>query len=128
MITKRRITLAQVRGTRRLDRISISVPGDFRVASVEVIDSPGAGYGPLLPYCIDFPRGRSIYVGGVDTKAAQAAPFYYLYLRRHARTVVSVPWERGRLCDGAARVPLFLFSPGRCGSTLLSRILSAAGA
>jgi hypothetical protein len=83
---------------------------------------PGSG---LLPYCLDFLRLRAIYVGGVDAKAAQAAPFYYLYLRRNAKRVVSVPWEHGALVGG--RAPIFLFSPGRCGSTLLSRILSGAG-
>ena len=64
---------------------------------------------------------------GVDAQAAQRAPFYYLHLRRHARGVVSVPWEAGSIHDGARHTPIFLFSPGRCGSTLLSRILSAAG-
>jgi hypothetical protein len=72
-------------------------------------------------------RRRSVYVGGVDPKGAQSAPFYYLHLRRNARAVVSVPWERGRLSGDPVPEPVFLFSPGRCGSTLLSRILSAAG-
>jgi hypothetical protein len=81
----------------------------------------------LLPYCVDFVGRRSVYVDGVDPRAVQSAPFYYLYLRRNARAVVSVPWERGRLSGGNPLAPVFLFSPGRCGSTLLSRILSNAG-
>jgi hypothetical protein len=127
MTGNRRITVARVTAVRRADRISISSPGDFSIADVEEVDRPGTAAGPLLPYCADLVRHRSVYVGGVDTKAAQSAPFYYLYLRRNARAVVSVPWERGRLSGDSVREPVFLFSPGRCGSTLLSRILSGAG-
>jgi hypothetical protein len=126
MIGARRITTARILEARRIDRISIASPGDFRVADVEEIGS-GATPGPLLPYCVDLFRRRSLYVGGVDPREAQAAAFYYLHLRRHARQIVSVPWERGRMLGGHPRPPVFLFSPGRCGSTLFSRILFAAG-
>ena len=81
----------------------------------------------LLPYCLDFLRRRSVYAGGVDMRAAQQAPFYYLHLRRHARFVVTVPWEAGAVRAGTVRTPVLVFSPGRCGSTLLSRILVEAG-
>jgi hypothetical protein len=128
MIGGRRITIARVREARRTDQISISVPGDFGLDGAEAIASSTVGNSALLPYCLDFARRRSLYVGGVDPHSAQAAPFYYLHLRRSARSVVSVPWEHGRLFEGAVRAPVFLFSPGRCGSTLLSRILSRAGA
>jgi hypothetical protein len=121
----RAIRVAAVRQARRTERIAISAPGDF-------VLEPWAPFRrdpdeAILPYCLDFLRRRSLYVGGVDREGAQTAPFYYLYLRRQARRVVSVPWEAGALDDAAAHAPIFLFSPGRCGSTLLSRILSAAG-
>ena len=128
MIGKRRIRQARISEVRRPDRISISALGDFRLAGREAIERPDVQDGVLLPYCMDLLRARSLYVGGVDPRDAQAAPFYYLHLRRHARIVVSVPWEQGRLYEGDRRAPIFLFSPGRCGSTLLSRILSAANA
>jgi hypothetical protein len=120
----RGILVADVRAARRTDRISISAPGDFVLGATTTADrAPPA----LLPYCLDLLRRRALYVGGVDPQGAQHAPFYYLFLRREARSVVSIPWEAGPLAAGAARAPIFLFSPGRCGSTLLSRILSAAG-
>jgi hypothetical protein len=124
MIRRRSIFVADVRTARRTDRISISAPGDFVLGAARA-----TGHTPdaLLPYCLDLLRRRSLYVGGVDPQGAQRAPFYYLFLRRQARTAVSVPWELGSLTAGVPRVPIFLFSPGRCGSTLLSRILSAAG-
>src|SRR4029077_15927316 len=58
---------------------------------------------------------------------AQGAPFYYLHLRRSARTAVTVPWESTPVYRDEHRAPILLFSPGRCGSTLLSRILFEAG-
>ncbi len=122
MFALRSITTAAIRTARRTERIAISTPGDFRTLArrpFEPADAEG-----LLPYCLDLLRHRSVYVGGVDPKGAQSAPFYYLYLRRNATRVVSVPWERGALSPG--RAPIFLFSPGRCGSTLLSRLLSQA--
>jgi hypothetical protein len=119
----RTITIAPVLQARRTERIAISTPGDFRLGPSRLFVSAG----PLLPYCIDFLRRRALYVGGVDLREAQAAPFYYLHLRRTARCVVSVPWGQGALHGDARAAPIFLFSPGRCGSTLLSRILFAGG-
>ena len=71
-------------------------------------------------------RRRSLYVAGVDVHAAGQAPFYYLYLRRNARTAVTFPWGSMPAERDVKRVPVFLFSPGRCGSTLLSQILVQA--
>jgi hypothetical protein len=123
----RSILAGAVLAARHTERVSISSPGDFRLASLAPLAREAAAREILLPYCLDFVRRRSVYVGGVDTTAAQTAPFYYLYLRRTARRVVSVPWESGARHPEATRAPVFLFSPGRCGSTLLSRILAAAG-
>jgi len=119
----RSITSAEITRTLRADRIAISAPGDFRTAPARPL--AGAAIDGLLPYCLDVLGRRSIYVGGVDSRSAQSAPFYYLYLRRNATRVVSVPWESGALAPGGS--PIFLFSPGRCGSTLLSRLLFSAG-
>lgn len=128
MTIDRAIQSRRVRRTRHSGRISISSPGDFVVERAERLDRAAAAHEALLPYCLDLLQRRSVYVGGVDAKAAQAAPFYYLHLRHNARSVVSLPWEAGPLTQGVSRAPIFFFSPGRCGSTLLSRILSAAGA
>ncbi len=126
MTLRRKIFHATVSEARRTERIAISTLGDFRLGPRTAITRDEAACEILLPYCLDFLRRRALYVGGVDARGAQAAAFYYLYLRRQAKRVVSVPWEM----DGLAampRAPLFLFSPGRCGSTLLGRILFAGG-
>src|SRR5471030_1797962 len=123
----RAIISAEIREARRTERIAISSPDDFLIVQKRAVSRDAALSETLLPYCLDFIAWRAVYVGGVDAKGAQAAPFYYLYLRRNARRIVSVPWEQGALTQGAVRAPVFLFSPGRCGSTLLSSILFAAG-
>jgi hypothetical protein len=120
----RPILHASLRKRRRTERIAIATPGDFVLDTPRPIGREDAARLNALPYCLDFARRRSIHVIGVDAREAQRAPFYYLHLRRNARGVLSIPWEEGALHHGAA--PVFLFSPGRCGSTLLSRILSDA--
>jgi hypothetical protein len=122
----RPILAAAVRERRRTDRIAIASPSDFALADVVSVGPEVFARDALLPYCLDIARRRSLYVSGSDAGAAQRAPFYYLHLRQTAQGVVSVPWGAGGLRSGAMRAPVFVFSPGRCGSTLLSRLLNAA--
>ncbi|GAA0543599.1 hypothetical protein FHS83_000403 [Rhizomicrobium palustre] len=72
---------------------------------------------------------RALYVRSDDVEAVKAAPFYYLHLRRTAGRIVSVPLEHGPLLPAAKKYadPVFLFSPGRVGSTLIARVLAEAG-
>ena len=123
----RPILRSDIRAARRKDRISIAAPSDFVRDATREVSVAESRATPLLPYCLDFVRRRALYVGGVDPRGAQEAPFYYLHLRRTARTVFSVPWECGAVRGTTARSPIFMFSPGRCGSTLLSHILFEAG-
>ena len=127
MFQQRSVVRSEVLSSRRTDRISIASRDDFVVGAAERVSMAIARQSQLLPYCLDFARWRTVFVGGVDLKEAQQAPFYYLHLRRTARSIVTVPWGRGALYEGPARAPIFVFSPGRCGSTLLSRILIESG-
>lgn len=126
MGSERKIVRAAVRKARRTERISVAAPSDFVLDAPRSFDRGEASHLGLLPYCLDFVRRRSVYVGGVDSRQVEGAPFYYLHLRRNARFVVTIPWEEGGLSKAASRAPLLLFSPGRCGSTLLARILFEA--
>jgi hypothetical protein len=123
----RKIVAAEILGAARTQRISISSLSDFSLGQARPISDAGALEETLLPYCLDFVRRKAIYVGGVSADEAQRAPFYYLHLRRAARTAVIVPWESLPLRRNGHRAPILLFSPGRCGSTLVSRILYEAG-
>jgi len=127
MSQDRTILSASVRSAQRTERISIASVSDFSLGRTQPITRAEAVARKLLPYCLDVFHRRAIYVGGVSPAEAQAAPFYYLHLRRSARTVAMVSWEAVPICKSESRAPVLLFSPGRCGSTLVSRILYEAG-
>lgn len=120
----RRVITYDVLRHRNGSRISIAAPGDFAC-----LRRPAAGTlaQPAFPYCLDFLRARCLYVVGVEPQQVQSAPFYYLYLRRHACRVLSVPVELVPIAAAPQNDPVFLFSPGRCGSTFLSQVLFEAG-
>ncbi len=114
-------TVLRVRNT---SRISIAAANDFVCSK----GSPATLVPRAFPYCLDFLHGRAIYITGVEPQGVQSAPFYYLYLRRHARRVLRVPLDDAFLSrTPPAADPVFLFSPGRCGSTLMSQVLFEAG-
>jgi len=122
----RKLHLAPVAGRRRTERTSGSRPGDFKLGKTQSISHSQVPAG-FAPYCFDFLRRRSLYVGGLDLEELRKAPFYYLYARRNARSVLSVPWEHGALSPSpGAKDPILIFSPGRVGSTLLCSILDEA--
>jgi hypothetical protein len=87
-----------------------------------------------LAYCADLMAERVLYTAhGADLPAVFGAPFLYSAQLESARHVVSVPFERlgelDHLADGhTVCQPTLIFSPGRTGSTLLARLLSACGA
>ncbi len=82
----------------------------------------------LIPYCLDFSSRSILFSAGVDPLKAMAAEFHYAYLRSRTRCFVE-------LCASSIRVPqhvdfphsTLLFSPGRCGSTLLAKVIRAMG-
>ena len=83
----------------------------------------------VVPYAIDLRRGRTIYATGIDLEEARAAPFLHLFLRAKVHQLLMVPWGYGPLHGSMENVDrIFLFSPGRCGSTLVNAILGLAGA
>src|SRR5258706_1454598 len=127
MRLRRRALLFPVLRALRTERIAIASPGDFVRGPARAFE-PGSAPGLPLPYCLDILRRRSLYVIGSTAEEARVAPFYYLQLRRSARDMVSVPWEDCPLdkSDRAAEA-VAVFSPGRVGSTLLSRALAHSG-
>jgi len=83
-----------------------------------------------VPYCVDMRRERVLFT---DHDAAgfarvRGAAFMFGEQLATAVGVHSVPFERlPELAAGLDPPPLLVFSPGRTGSTLLVRVLSAAG-
>jgi hypothetical protein len=100
---------------------TISGPGDFAIDAGRAVDWARLFEPDISPYCFDF-DSRHLYC--VSTPDISRASFFYQAQRQYARSVVKVPFEL--LPEGPAS-PALIFSIGRCGSTLLVRVLEAAG-
>ncbi len=82
----------------------------------------------LVPYCLNFDTGTILFSAAIDPKQAMEAEFHYAYLRERTRFFVELPGPSIRLPQSAALPKsLLLFSPGRCGSTLLAKVIRALG-
>ena len=96
----------------------ISAPADFLLGPRQMIwQIPQTA----TPYCADFERQSLICVTSPDVLSH---PFLYKAQRQHARTVINIPFAELPFENAA---PTLIFSPGRCGSTLLFGILHALG-
>ena len=83
-----------------------------------------------LPYCADLARERALFTthDGAGLAKLLAAAFMFNDQLETATGAISVPFER--LDEAIApppAPPVLVFSPGRTGSTLLVRLLAAAG-
>ncbi|HET7085330.1 MAG TPA: sulfotransferase domain-containing protein [Rhizomicrobium sp.] len=98
------------------------VTGPARPASLAALAQQ-----PALPCVIDTARARTLYLPGLDAQKLREAPFVNLHARKEARLLLSVPWEAGPINRPRVETdPIYVFSPGRCGSTLLHKLLMAA--
>jgi hypothetical protein len=101
---------------RRYDIVS---PADFTLG-------PGREVAALppqaTPYCVDISRRQLQCV--TTPPGIFDHPFLYQAQRESARTVIEIPFAGLPESDVT---PALIFSPGRCGSTLLFRLLKAAG-
>jgi hypothetical protein len=78
---------------------------------------------PIVPYALDSQSRKVIYSAKVDLLKSQESPFLYDYLRRNTDYILSVDFNYGnvhRLKN--FKMPVFIFSTGRCGSTLFTQI------
>jgi|LauGreSBDMM110SN_4_FD.fasta_scaffold02846_2 hypothetical protein len=99
------------------------IEGEFK--SIGVKDTQGF---KLIPYCIDFNSNVLIHSVGVDPVEASKATFQYDYIRKNAQSFLYTPLESLR--NRAPKINIsavLLFSPGRCGSTLLSKLIAEIG-
>jgi hypothetical protein len=84
----------------------------------------------ILTYCADMMRERVLFTCHDPEGLARvlSAAFMYAGQLHAAAQAISVPFERlDELKVTVAAPPVFIFSPGRTGSTLLARLLAAAG-
>jgi hypothetical protein len=126
-MTTRRLTLNEITVSRP---IKIVGPEDFAVVGGEEISVETVLGDPRFTlYCIDLERGAVLFVESSDPVAVDRVPFYYQGQREFAVGLVSMPFEVFH--RAAAQIPLppkgliFVHNVGRCGSTLLSKVLNA---
>ena len=121
----RQILAADIRET-AADTVGVSALSDFVTGPFQRAKKPQGQ--SAFPCIIDVPRGRTLYVPGLDARKLREASFANLYAKLEARSVLSVPWELGTINRPSITTePIYVFSSGRCGSTLLHKILIAAG-
>ncbi len=104
-------------------------PDDFKLALSGPWQDPKLPEG-VLPYCADLARERALFTTHDRAGLAKllAAAFMFNEQLETATGVLSVPFEHlNDLIAPAPAPPVLVFSPGRTGSTLLVRLLAAAG-
>jgi len=77
-------------------------------------------------YCFHFLKRRIDFIETSPDRDIYAAPFFYDAQYREAKSLISVPIEilqKVLLEFDIQAVPAFVFSTGRCGSTLLSNLI-----
>ncbi|MCG3169676.1 MAG: hypothetical protein CALGDGBN_01199 [Pseudomonadales bacterium] len=111
--------------------LALAAPGDFTLGEGERLAPEALDFARYTPYCFDYATDAYLFV---DTpRSALDEPFLYQAQFTHATEVLRVP--RALLAERlgqagappAQQPPLLVFSIGRCGSTLFSRLCAACG-
>jgi hypothetical protein len=123
------LQLLQIVARRHLDSTRFSSRADFETQPVtgapdlaDVVNGPN-----FLIYCLDFERRCVVYADNALALQHTGPPFLYLEQRRTANRLAELSFERLDEIATSPMSPLFIISPGRCGSTLLVQVLRAAG-
>lgn len=123
----RRILVGDITSPNVAGELRMSEMADFPMGPSRKMRSAPRELLPAFPCVIDVNRARTLYVAGLDAQRLREAPFCGVFAREEAKTVFLVPWEAGSINrPRATKDPIYLFSPGRCGSTLLHNIFVEA--
>ena len=133
MIDSRSINVTRrlaIKETNRSHPIQIVKPANFTWAPGDEIEPHEVLQDPTFSlYCFDRENDTAIFVECADQAAVDRAPFYYQAQVEHAIGLVSMPLEVfHRVAEEIPEPPkglIFIHSVGRCGSTLLSKVLEA---
>ncbi len=111
----------------------MSSPNDFKytqgdsISSQVILDNPH-----LSLYCLDDTGKRAIFVELPEDVDLSVVPFVYKTQFDYALRLIEVSFaELHQLAEQVGQVLehlILIFSPGRCGSTLLSHLLTESGA
>lgn len=100
---------------------------DFDYREGEAIATSTIASSPNISlYCLDPQNQRAIFVETPLNIDLSQAPFYYLAQYEHAQKLIAVPFqELPSLVQNIEPIELItLYSVGRCGSTLLSKVFN----
>ena len=121
-----------IQSLKKLPIASIVAPSDFKLSAtgaVNLEDYLQEHLARVSPYCIDLPRREVLFI---ETKEEidllTCKPFVYESQRLHGKKMVRVSFEELHQVAQLERFeevikPLFLYSTGRCGSTLLCNLM-----
>ena len=118
---------AEIVGRTAPGNLRVVSPADFRTGEWRALEG-GFSTDDFVPYCLDVQERRAFYVKAGGVRAIERAKLQYVHLREHATTLLSVPWEYGRLTQAPQPPVCFAFSVGRCGSTLVVEAMRGGGA
>jgi len=114
----------------RTSPVALASPADFEVRDGGAFDARLLATDPRYSlYCVDPARRQALFAEVPAGCDVTAAPFLYQAQYEHAQRLVRVPYEvLHRLAAGIAPDPsrlVFIYSVGRCGSTLVSNAFGA---
>ena len=121
----------QILSRKRTDPTQMVSLDDFQLREVDAGDDACAAIAEcrnVTPYCLDHNNRRMIFAETPLEIDLSAAPFYYQAQYEAATRLIAIPYDQvheiaARKADCPADL-VFIFSVGRCGSTLLSKMWS----
>jgi len=122
-----------IKETCRANPIHVVKPADFVTEPADEIEPESLVNDPRFTlYCFDPENQAALFVESNDPAAVDKAAFYYQGQVDHAVGLVSMPLEAfHRVALEIPKPPkgvIFIHSVGRCGSTLVSKVLEAVPA
>jgi hypothetical protein len=120
----------QILGRKRTDRTQMVGLDDFHLREVQVREDLCASVAEnrhVTPYCLDHENRRMIFAETPPEIEPSAGPFYYQAQYEAATRLIAIPYDRvaevAAQAHGRTADLVFIFSVGRCGSTLMSKML-----
>lgn len=117
----------QILGRKRTDCTQMVSLADFHLREVEAGEDLCATVAEnrhVMPYCLDHQNRRMIFAETPPEIELSVRPFYYQAQYEAAARLIAIPYDRVHEIAARARSadPVFIFSVGRCGSTLMSKV------
>ena len=120
-----------IKGRARPFEYAPASPSDFVLEAGQTVDETVVLTDPTLSlYCLDPEQQRALFVETPPELDLTRVPFMYVAQQEHASRILSVPIST--MHELAVQVPVrdeqitFIFSTGRCGSTMVSAAFGAA--